>query len=29
MGQRTQIGINIKFISGKGREYTERGVYYY
>ena len=29
MGQRTQIGINVKFVSGKGREYTERGVYYY
>lgn len=29
MGQRTQIGINVKFISKSGREYIERGVYYY
>ena len=29
MGQRTQIGINVKFVSVNGREYTERGVYHY
>lgn len=29
MGQRTQIGINVKFVSGNGKEYTERGVYHY
>ena len=29
MGQRTQIGINVKFIAGNGTEYIERGVYHY
>ena len=29
MGQRTQIGINVKFVSGNGTEYIERGVYHY
>ena len=29
MGQRTQIGINVKFVSGNGKEYIERGVYHY
>lgn len=29
MGQRTQIGINVKFVSGNGKEYIERGVYMY
>lgn len=29
MGQRTQIGINVKFIAENGTEYIERGVYHY
>lgn len=29
MGQRTQIGINVKFVSGNRKEYIERGVYHY
>ena len=29
MGQRTQIGINVKFIGENGMEYIERGVYHY
>lgn len=29
MGQRTQIGINVKFIGENGAKYIERGVYHY